>query len=123
MFRSASARFLSDPAVGIQVRKALIEELGRFDEFRPVVLDLQDSGALEAPPVGEITVTALRERAAFVGGIASEVVRRADPAAVGKLSEIHRELTALANNVDTSATRIAALERAVMEQLGRIVLR
>jgi tetratricopeptide (TPR) repeat protein len=123
MFRSASARFLSDPAVGIQVRKALIEELGRFDEFRPVVLDLQDSGALEAPPSGEITVTALRERAAFVGGIASEVVRRADPAAVSKLSEIHRELTALANNVDTSATRIAALERAVMEQLGRIVLR
>ncbi|MGE0403945.1 MAG: hypothetical protein AB7T06_44975 [Kofleriaceae bacterium] len=123
MFRSASARFLSDPAVGIQVRKALIEELGRFDEFRPVVLDLQDSGALEAPPAGEITVTALRERAAFVGGIASEVVRRADPAAVSKLSEIHRELTALANNVDTSATRIAALERAVMEQLGRIVLR
>jgi hypothetical protein len=123
MFRSASARFLSDPAVGIAVRKALIEELGRFDEFRPVVLDLQDSGALEAPSAGEITVTALRERAAFVGGIASEVVRRADPAAVGKLSEIHRELTALANNVDTSATRIAALERAVMEQLGRIVLR
>jgi tetratricopeptide (TPR) repeat protein len=123
MFRSASARFLSDPAVGIQVRKALIEELGRFDEFRPVVLDLQDSGALDAPPAGEITVTALRERAAFVGGIASEVVRRADPAAVSKLSEIHRELTALANNVDTSATRIAALERAVMEQLGRIVLR
>ncbi|MFN0251976.1 MAG: hypothetical protein ACKV2T_34185 [Kofleriaceae bacterium] len=123
MFRSASARFLSDPAVGIAVRKALIEELGRFDEFRPVVLDLQDSGALEAPSAGEITVTALRERAAFVGGIASEVVRRADPAAVGKLSEIHRELTALANNVDTSATRIAALERAVMVQLGRIVLR
>lgn len=123
MFRSASARFLSDPAVGIAVRKALIEELGRFDEFRPVVLDLQDSGALEAPPAGEITVSALRERAAFVGGIASEVVRRADPAAVSKLSEIHRELTALANNVDTSATRIAALERAVMEQLGKVVLR
>jgi tetratricopeptide (TPR) repeat protein len=123
MFRAASARFLSDPAVGVSVRKALIEELGRFDEFRPVVLDLQDSGALEAPPQGEVTVSALRERAAFVGGIASEVVRRSDPAAVGKLTEIHRELTALANNVDTSATRIAALERAVMEQLGRIVLR
>lgn len=123
MFRSASARFLSDPAVGVAVRQALIEELGRFDEFRPVVLDLQQSGALDAAPAGELTVGALRERAAFVGGVASEVVRRADPASVEKLSEIHRELTALANNVDTSATRIAALERAVMEQLGRIVLR
>jgi hypothetical protein len=123
MFRAASSRFLADPAVEVAVREALIEELGRFDEFRPVVLDLQASGALDAAPASDVTVTALRERAAFVGGVASEVVRRADPAAVGKLAEIHRELTALANNVDTSATRIAALERAVMEQLGRIVLR
>ena len=123
MFRSASTKFLSDPAVGVGVRKALIEELGRFDEFRPVVLDLQESGALEAAPQGEITVTALRERAAFVGGIAAEVVRRAEPAAVQKLSEIQRELTSLANNVETSSTRITALERQVMEQLGRIVLR
>lgn len=123
MFRSASAKFLSDPQVGVGVRKALIEELGRFDEFRPVVLDLQESGALEAAPQGEITVTALRERAAFVGGIASEVVRRAEPAAVQKLADIQRELTSLANNVETSSTRITALERQVMEQLGRIVLR
>ena len=123
MFRSASAKFLSDPQVGVGVRKALIEELGRFDEFRPVVLDLQESGALEASPQGEITVTALRERAAFVGGIASEVVRRAEPAAVQKLADIQRELTSLANNVETSSTRITALERQVMEQLGRIVLR
>ena len=32
-------------------------------------------------------------------------------------------LSLTSNNVDTSATRIATLERAVMEQLGRIVLR
>jgi len=123
MFRSASARFLADPAVALAVREALIEELGRFDEFRPIVLDLQSSGALDAAPAGDVTVTALRERAAFVVGVASEVVSRADPAAVRVLGELHRELTSLVNNVDTSATRIAALERAVMEQLGRIVLR
>ena len=123
MFRAASARFLADPAVAVVVREALIEELGRFDEFRPVVLDLQASGALDAPPTSAVTVNALRERAAFVGGVASEVVGRADPAAVGTLADLHRELTALVSNVDTSATRIAALERAVMEQLGRIVLR
>ena len=101
----------------------MIEELGRFDEFRPIVLDLQSSGALDAPPSGDVTVTALRERAAFVGGVASEVVSRADPAAVRVLGELHRELAALVANVDTSATRIAALARAVMAQRGRIVLR
>ncbi len=123
MFRSAAARFLSDPAVGQQVRRALIEELGRFDEFRPVVLDLQDSGALDSSAAGEITISALRERAEFVQGVAAEVVRRSDPAAAQKLSELHRELASLAANVDSSATRIATLERSVMEQLGRIVLR
>ncbi|HEX7835916.1 MAG TPA: hypothetical protein VF469_00560, partial [Kofleriaceae bacterium] len=123
VFRRGAARYLSDPAVAARVREALIEELGRFDEFRPVVLDLQASGALDAPGTGEVTVGALRERAAFVGGIASEVVGRADPAAVRGLAEVHRELTSLVNNVDTSATRIAALERAVLEQLGKIVLR
>jgi hypothetical protein len=123
MFRSASSQFLADPAVAASVREALIEELGRFDEFRPVVLDLQASGALDAPPTGEVTVGALRERAAFVSGVALEVVARTDPAASRELSELHRELTALVNNVDTSATRITALERTVMERLGKIVLR
>jgi hypothetical protein len=123
MFRSASAQFLADPAVAATVREALIEELGRFDEFRPVVLDLQASGALDAPPAGEVTVGALRERAAFVGGIALEVVSRTDPAASRELAELHRELAALINNVDTSAIRITALERTVMERMGKIVLR
>jgi hypothetical protein len=123
LFRSTSARFLSDPAVSSAVRKALLEELARFEEFRPVVIELQHSGALEAPPPGELTVSALRERAAFVGGVAAEVITRSEPAAAGRLGELHLELLALASNVETSATRIAALERQVMEQMGRIVLR
>jgi hypothetical protein len=123
MFRAASAKFLSDPAVGVAVRRALVEELGRFEEFRPVVLELQETGALETAPATAVTVAGLRERAAFVGSIAIEVGRRGDPAVVQKLVESSRELAALASNVDTSVTRIAALERAVMEQLGRVVLR
>ncbi len=123
MFRSAAARFLSDPAVGVQVRAALIEELGRFDEFRPVVLDLQDSGALDAPPIAEVTLAGMRERAAFVGGVAGEIIRRGDHAAAENLSVLQRELVSLTSNVETSSTRIALLERQVMEQLGRIVLR
>ncbi|MEO8700001.1 MAG: hypothetical protein ABI867_08150 [Kofleriaceae bacterium] len=123
MFRAASAKFLSDPAVGVAVRRALVEELGRFEEFRPVVLELQETGVLEAPPASAVTVAGLRERAAFVGNIATEVGRRGDPATVHKLVESSRELAALASNIDTSVTRITALERAVMEQLGRVVLR
>jgi len=44
-------------------------------------------------------------------------------AAAQKLAELSRELASLTANVDTSATRIAALERQVMEQIGKLVLR
>jgi len=122
LFRSASARFLADPALGPQVRGALIEELGRFDEFRPVVLDLRRSGALDVAAPQDVTIRGLHERAAFVAHLVTEITQRTgdNPA---KLLELHRELDALAANVDTSAKRIGTLEHAVMEQLGRIVLR
>ncbi|MCX5745974.1 MAG: hypothetical protein NT062_26140, partial [Proteobacteria bacterium] len=123
IFRAAASRFLGDPAVGVAVRTALIEELGRFDEFRPIVLDLQDSGALDAPPTVDVTLAGLRERAQFVGGVATDVLRRGDPAGAQRLTELQRELASLTANVDTSATRIAVLERQVMEQLGKMVLR
>ena len=122
MFRSASAQYLADPAVATAVREALIEELGRFEEFRPVVLDLHATGALDTA-AGPASVEALRERASFVNGVALEVVARSEPTAARELAELHRELSSLISNVDTSATRIATLERAVMERLGRIVLR
>lgn len=123
MFRAASARFLADPALGNQVRSALIEELGRFDEFRPVLLDLQDSGALDAAAPTEVTIGGLHERAAFVAGVAAEVAQHGNGGAADRLRELHRELAALTASVDTSARRIGTLERTIMEQLGHIVLR
>ena len=122
MFRAASAQYLADPAVATAVRAALIEELGRFEEFRPVVLELHATGALDTASA-PASVDALRERATFVNGVALEVVSRSDATAGRELADLHRELSSLISNVDTSATRIAALERAVMERLGRIVLR
>lgn len=123
MFRSASAHFLSDPALGLQVRRALIEELGRFDEFRPVVLDLQERGALTTPSSGEMTIGGVHERAAFVAHVAAELTRHMTGGAAVALVELHRELGALAAHVDTSAKRIGVIEHAIMEQLGRVVLR
>jgi hypothetical protein len=122
MFRSASARFLSDPALGAQVRGALIEELGRFNEFRPVILELQDGGTLDLAP-GELTISALHDRAAFVAGVAARATRHGHGDAAQALHELHRELDDLTVNVDASATRIGAIERAIMEQVGQLVLR
>ena len=123
LFRSSSTRFLSDPTLGSQVRCALIEELGRFDEFRPVVLDLQETGALTPVPSGEVTLNGVHERATFVAHVAAEFTRHTNGAAGAALIELERELGALAAQVDSSTRRIVTIEHAIMEQLGRIVLR
>jgi hypothetical protein len=123
LFRSASAKFLSDPALGAQVRGVLLEELGRFDEFRPVIVDLQSEGAIDPAAPGEVTLEGLRERAAFVAGVAAEAAARSELAAASTLAALHQELAALTASVDTSAVRIAAIEQAVMQQLGNLVLR
>jgi hypothetical protein len=38
-FRSASIRFLRDPMIAREVRRAVIEELGRFQDFAPMLVD------------------------------------------------------------------------------------
>src|SRR4029077_17279655 len=62
-FRSASVRFLHDPTIARQVRQALIEELGRFQDFRPLLLEIE-SAAESAPR--EPTISLLRERAGYL---------------------------------------------------------
>jgi hypothetical protein len=123
MFRSAAARFLTDPTVARHVRAALVEDLGRFEDFRPVLVDLQAAGALDADATASPTVQSLRERARFLHGVATDVTRRRDPADVVALTASHQEYARLLDSLDGSAGRLEALEKTVMEQLGRIVLR
>lgn len=123
VFRSASTRFLSDPTLGMHVRTALIEELGRFHEFRPVVFDLRDLGALEMPAASDVTIAGLHERAAFVAGVAGELIQKLNGAIPTQLLVLHRELQSLASGIDASAKQITVIERAVLEQLGALILR
>jgi tetratricopeptide (TPR) repeat protein len=123
MFRSAAARFLTDPTVARHVRAALVEDLGRFEDFRPVLVDLQAAGALDADATASPTMQSLRDRARFLHGIATDVTRRRDPADVQALTATHQEYARLVASLDGSAGRLEALEKTVMEQLGRIVLR
>ncbi len=72
-FRSASARFLHDPTVASRVPPALIEELGRFQEFQPLLLDLETSPELEPR---EPTLRLLRERAGYLEKMVADLAAR-----------------------------------------------
>lgn len=119
-FRGAATRFLGDAMVDPKVRAALLEELGRFSDFRPVLVDLDDQTEIghEAP-----TLAALRERVQYIQGVAATAESRMPPDTTRALRAIRDEYDAVVNTLELSASRVSDLERRVMEEVGKMVLR
>lgn len=119
-FRGAASRFLGDSMVDPKVRGALLEELGRFQDFRPVLVDLDHQAEIghEAP-----TLAALKERVAYIQSVASTAEDRMPADATRALRAIRDEYDALVSTIEHGATRVSELEKRVMEEVGRMVLR
>lgn len=119
-FRGAATRFLGDAMVDPKVRAALLEELGRFQDFRPVLVDLDHQAEIgaEAP-----TLAALKERVAYIQDVATNADNRMPADQTRTLRAIKDEYDALVATIEHGATRVSELERRVMEEVGKMVLR
>jgi hypothetical protein len=119
-FRAASARFLGDPMVDPKVRAALLEELGRFQGFLPVLTDLEPQSEIgyESP-----TLAALNERMSYIRDVAADAQRHLPDDTARSLVAIRDEFDALVTSIAQGTSRISELERRVMAEVGRKVLR
>jgi tetratricopeptide (TPR) repeat protein len=118
-FRSASIRFLHDPTIARPVRQALIEELGRFQEFQPLLLDIES--AVEQTP-REPTIRLLRERAGYLEKTVADLAMRKSSNAGPRLQELVSSYQQLIAGLDDSAGRIGEIERMLVQELGKIVI-
>jgi tetratricopeptide (TPR) repeat protein len=118
-FRSTSVRFLHDPTVAAQVRRALIEELGRFQEFQPILLDLESSPELEPR---EPTLRLLRERAGYLEKMVADLATRKAGAVGPQLHELRQDYQQLIAALDASTGRMAEIERRLMQEVGKVVI-
>jgi tetratricopeptide (TPR) repeat protein len=118
-FRSASVRFLHDPTIARSVREALIEELGRFQEFRPILLDLESSTELEPR---EPTLRMLRERVGYLDRMVSDLASRKSDGVGPQLHELRKDYQQLISGLDASTGRIAEIERRLMQEIGKILI-
>lgn len=117
-FLSASGRFLGDPQVSAQLRKALREELGRFQEFQPLLIELDQDTVRESSP----TLDSLRCRAQYVEALLAAVVTRSEPARSSGLAALKQSYVQLIKTVERSATDLQDLEGQVMAAVGKSVL-
>lgn len=116
-FRSASAHFLRDPTLAGEVRSALVEELGRFQEFEPLLISLEQKPDLEPE---EPTLETLKERARYLAQLVSDISR------TGRQAERQADLTQLRNQylasletLERTAEGMTEIERRVVKELGK----
>jgi len=118
-FRSTSSRFLQDPTIASHVRRALIEELGRFREFEPMLLALDPAEDLEPR---EPTIRLLRERAGYLEKMVAELSTRRSGDVGPRLQELHKDYEQLIAGLDASASRMAEIERRIVQEVGMTVI-
>jgi hypothetical protein len=118
-FRSTSARFLNDPTVSAHVRQALVEELGRFQEFSPMLLDLESAPELEPR---EPTVRLLRERSGYLEKMIADLTLRKSEGVELQLMALRDEYARLIAGLDSVTGRMAEVERNLVQEVGKTVL-
>ena len=118
-FRSTSSRFLQDPTIAPQVRKALIEELGRFREFQPLLLEIDPTEDLEPR---EPTIRLLRERAGYLESMVADLSSRKSGDIGPRLQELRKDYQQLIAGLDDSTGRMAEIERRLVQEVGMTVI-
>lgn len=117
-FRLTAARYLTDPAVKLRVRQALRDELGRFAELSPMLLEIEDiaeGDASESP-----TLESLAERARYLAEVASTMATRGRST---RLVEAHREYASVVKALTDTVGQLETLEQKIVEEMGKAVLR
>jgi hypothetical protein len=118
-FRSTAVRFLHDPTVRSHVRQALVEELGRFQGFQALLLDLDPKIDLEQR---EPTLSLLRERASYLDKMVADLAARKADAVTPQLGRLRQDYAQLIATVDASTHQMADIEKQLMQEIGKTVL-
>jgi hypothetical protein len=118
-FLGASTRFLSDSTLSAQIRGALIEELGRFQDFAPVLAELEQRVESEQQSP---TVQTLRERARYLQGLMADVGRRKTLSPQDSMASLRNEYGRIVELLERASGELAQLDRRVIAELGKLVL-
>jgi len=114
-FSPHTGRLLSDPTLAEPTRQALIEELAKFQEFRPLLLDLEQIQEIKTQ---EPTVRLLRDRAQYLDRLAADWGARLSGPAT-RLESLRAEFRQRVDVLESAARAVIDLERQVVQEIGK----
>lgn len=118
-FRSKSVRFLRDPTLRQATREALIEELGKHQDLRPFLLDLEDTAAMSPQ---EPTLSLLISRSRYLEEMSKELALRDSKRDLSKINDLRGKYGQLVQHLESTAGQLNELEKSLMAEVGRSLL-
>jgi hypothetical protein len=118
-FMTLSARYLADASVNTNIREALIEEMGLFQEFRPILLDLGDIGASEEKSP---TLQSLLNRTKYLQELIVDLNRNQMEQPSDRFRSIQDRYISLVREIEVSRGQLERLEQQIMEEIGKQLL-
>jgi tetratricopeptide (TPR) repeat protein len=102
------------------MRKALLDELGQFKDFHPVLKDIQ---GFEKPAYVPLTVQAILNRARYLREFAKEVVGNEINPITPRLRQAQVHYETLTHSFQQKMQELNDVEQEIMQEIGKHVLR
>ncbi len=98
-----------------EVRRALIEEIGRFQEFEPLLISLESKPEYEPE---EPTLTIIQERGRYLSRLVAQYEQRGDIERRKRLAEIYASYTEAVSAIESKSEQIKRLEQNIFHELA-----
>jgi hypothetical protein len=118
-FRTMASRFLHDPTVSMQVRNALMEELGRFQGAQPMLLGLEFFA--DTSP-REPTLSLVKERAEYLEKLVADFAARKADGPGPEFDQLRKEYAGLVGALQSSLGRMTEVERRLVQAIGNTIM-
>ena len=117
-FKSATAKFLRDPTLSARVRSSLVEEIGRFQEFQPLLVELEQMPRL-APQ--QPTVELIKERSAYLEKLVEALSSKREPEAIAKVEQLRNEYASLILRLNQTTDKMEEVEQDLAREIGGLL--
>ena len=119
-FKDLSIKYFTNSTVSKQLKEELLLELGQFQEFKPVLMELDEISQEEAKSP---TVATLLSRSQYLNVLTAEITKNKPFFKdIKKVQSFYMEYGQLVANLEGMANKIEEIEQDIMKEIGRVVL-
>jgi tetratricopeptide (TPR) repeat protein len=118
-FRTLTTRFLADGSVNTNIKQELAKELGQFQEFRPILIELGDLSEIQQKSP---TLQSLLHRVEYLDQLSKDISKSKIIAEKKQILSITQEYTGLVEVIKSASIKLETFEKQLIKEIAKQVL-